>query len=405
MGGIKMNNKVSIRDLIKESDIQILTDETFGKNKKGKRFIKKLAPIAACAVIVLGVINYDVVYGSINNLFTYVMGIGIQSSENLDYYTLNSPIELDIGGENIKIEYVYRHNDTITVLIESKGDSPVKCSLIIDGKRHESRSGVSSASNIAISDEVSDRKEELIFENVKKSNSFILKINDEYEANIELSKPNPITHMVNQDIKDYKLTIVSLSSDNSKIGIHIKPMKNINDKLEYNIRDMYFIDEYGNKYLAMKVGLSGNEFKPFEVPEGKIIGIEGGTIVCGISRAKIYNYITTFKLPNPKINESIPLDTVIKIKDFPDIKITQIARDKDGLLSVTKEIDTDEYSSWSFDISILNKSSQTTEQHGEGSGNIQTISFIGDKLSDKEINFGLYNFEVYSTDEWLINLD
>lgn len=398
-----MDNKVSIRDLIKESDVQMLTNETFAEDRKEKSLIKRLVLMAACVALVFGIFNYNAVYGSVKNLLTYVIGIGIQSSDSLDYYTMNSPIKLGPGDDSIKIEYVYRNNDSIIVLIESKGNSDVKCNLIIDGIRYKPGSGIASVPTTASSDEVSNRKEEFIFENVKKSNNFILEINDSYEANIELSKPNPITYMVNQNINDYELTVIPLSSDNSKVGIDIKPMKNTNKILEYNIRDLYFIDEHGNRYLGKQVGLSGNEFQPFEKPEGKIIRIEGGTIVCAVSREKVYNYIEKFKLPNPKINESISVNKVVRIKDLPDVIITQIARDENGLLSVTREIGTDEYSSWSFDISIINESNDTTTTNGIG--NIKTTLFENDRSSGENINFGVYNFEVYSSEEWLIDLD
>lgn len=317
-----MKKVKSISEFLTEEEILLLTQEAFTGHKIKKlkpRQTKVLATIAASLVLVIGVLNSQTISAKTGALLSYVFGIGIQPSIDLeDYYMLSEPITLEDG---TILEAMYRYDNVLKVII--KGDiNKEEVKIQMKGKTYEARN-VTGVATAIISDKQQPQtmQTELTFNYVPKVNEVELMIGEvTYKVNLKQA----MAHESGDFYMVGALTVLPLSMQNDILAIDYDIEQIGKFSWELWLHGSYFTDEQGQQYWVNHNSLNSHEVTPVESNGGQMVSLSGP----GMKLQKnLAWYPQKFELPNPKDGEMLVIDQVVEVDG---IKLTMHAISRSG---------------------------------------------------------------------------
>lgn len=375
---------INIDELLHEDDIKKLTEKTFSKSNMLRVYSKKIASIAACSVLLIGILNFNTVYANVQNMFSYMFGVGLVENENLNYFILQQPIEFGDDKNQFIVDIAYRNGNTMVVSFINKGEyaktmKKLDCKLIIDGKIYNNNGGGLAAATATVSEndktvepDILENKitTELTFENIPKANHITFVVNDTYKTDIALVETRKFTgihDLFSASTSDYTITAIPLSSENQRFGIDIKPIIQRNSKLKYSFiaSDTYFVDEYGNECRTEGIGVNGKEIKPKEQLKGKIVALKGTKVIMSALSPSATG-LKQLKLPNPLKGQRVDINQTYDIYGLP-LTIKSISCDENGLLTLISSGKCDKYTVDSVFFSIDTKNQDIAEARNTSS--------------------------------------
>lgn len=328
-----MKKKVkSISEFLTEDEILSLTEEAF-TGRKVKEFkpkqIKVLATIAASVVLMIGVLNVETISAKTGALLSYVFGIGIQPSVDLnDYYTLTEAITLEDG--NI-LEAMYRYDNVLKVMIKGEVNQE-EIKVQVKGKTY-TPSSITAVATAIVSDEQVPQimQTELTFNRVPKVNEVELIIGDSmYTINLKQA----IAHESDDFYIAGALTILPLTTLNDVLAIDYDIEQIGKFPWELWLHGSYFTDEEGQQYWVNHNSLNSYEVTAMESTRTQMVSLSGPGIII---QKNFSWYPKQFELPNPKDGETLVLDQIIDI-DGIEISIHSISRVGDAItVTVSKD--------------------------------------------------------------------
>ena len=109
--------RYTLEDLLEEADLTALTGEAMEEPvKKQKRWgWRRVVAIAACAVVVLGVLNYSALAAGADKLVRYLTGLGAVE-EGMEVYVQPAPLEWTSGDWTYSVEAI-QYAGTISVKV------------------------------------------------------------------------------------------------------------------------------------------------------------------------------------------------------------------------------------------------------------------------------------------------
>lgn len=113
--------RYSLNELLAEEDIAALTAETFEpKSRPGPKHIRRFAALAACAVLIVGALNFGAIAAGVQKMWQYVIGIGaVEAGKHVDLTVQQGEIKFDDGERTYVIAGAYNLNGRLYLPIDT----------------------------------------------------------------------------------------------------------------------------------------------------------------------------------------------------------------------------------------------------------------------------------------------
>ena len=385
-----MENKVkSISEFLTEEDVLTLTEEAFTSHKVIKFEFKKVKPlltIAASLILMVGVLNIDSISAKTGEFFSYVFGVGVSKSSDLnDYYVLEESVQLN---DKVQIEGAYRKGNQLTMILRGPLlGRDVK--LRIGNKLYEPSIGESVATNSTTSSTEAPSEQieqtEITFNNIKASNDLTLVLGEQ-EVTFSLKQSAVIESdaFIQVPVGDSVLQLLPLSTDNTKFVIAYETPSF--GKVSWAPKTLgLFSDHTGEQSYSTTNVMSPYEILVAQQLPGTIERFDG----TGISLTKYFNGLFNtpeIKLPNPASGETLIVDQEFDI-DGVTVTVHSISREGEEVTILFNR----ETSYKPLNLLWLESKDHPGSGGGGGGGDAQTVDMI---LSRVPSNSKMLTFEV-----------
>lgn len=379
----------SISEFLTEEDILSLTEEAFTSHNVMKFELKKVKPlltVAASLILVIGILNVDSISAKTGELFSYVFGVGVSKSSDLnDYYVLEESVQLN---EKVQIEGAYRKGNQLTMVLRG----PVlgrDVKLKIGNKLYEPSVGESVATNSMTSSTEASSEQieqtEIIFNNIKASNDLTVVLGEQ-EVTFSLKQPAVIQSdaFIQVPVDDSVLQLLPLSTDNTKFVIAYEIPSF--GKVSWVPKTLgLFSDATGEQSYSTTNAMNPYEILVAQQLPGTIERFDG----TGISLTKYFNGLFNtpeIKLPNPASGETLIVDQDFDI-DGVTVTVHSISREGDEVTILFNR----ETSYKPLNLLWLESKDYPDGGGGGGGGDAQTVNMI---LSRVPSDSKMLTFEV-----------
>lgn len=370
-----MEKKIkSISEFLTEDEVLALTEEAFTSHNVIKFEFNKARPlltIVASLILVVGILNVDSISAKTGEFFSYVFGVGVSKSSDLnDYYVLEKSVQLN---DRVQIEGAYRKGNQLTMILRGPLlGRDVK--LRIGNKLYEPSVGESVATNSMTSstEPLSEQIEqtEVTFNNIKASNDLTLVLG-EHEIPFSLKQPAVIESdaFIQVPVGDSVLQLLPLSTDNTKFVIAYDTPSF--GKVSWAPKTLgLFSDSTGEQSYSTINAMNPYEILAAQQLPGTIERFDG----TGISLTKEFNGLFNtpeIKLPNPTSGETLIVDQEFDI-DGVTVTVHSISREGEEVTVLFNR----ETSYKPLDLIWLESKDYPDGGGGGGGGDAQTVNMI-----------------------------
>lgn len=370
-----MNKKLkSISEFLTEDDLLVLTEEAFTShnllNFKVRRY-KPLLTVAASVVLAIGVLNIDSISAKTEEMFSYVFGVGMNSTSNLQqYYILEKPIQVT---DQLQIEAAYRYDDALTIILRGAIQEK-EIELRIGNKRYNPIIKETITQNSVVSETEQPREQveqtELTFESIKQQNDLVLIVGEE-EVKFTLKQPAAIEseELISIPVEGSNLRLLPLNGNHTKFAIAYDA-PNVG-KYPWIPKTLgLFSDETGAQSYSTVNSMNSYEILVADSLPGEIERFDG----TGISLTKEFKGIFNtpeITLPNPASGETLMIDEEFDI-DGVKVVVHSISRNGEEVTILFNR----ETSFKPLSLILLKSNENLNSGGGGGGGDDKTVNMI-----------------------------
>lgn len=110
-----------VNELLTDEDVAELTQETFSAHKKARPW-RRVAVLAACAALVVGLANVDALAAGLRQAWSYITGVGVVAGES-EVWVQSGVAETTVGDYVYRVRDAYRQDGfvylTVDVLVQN----------------------------------------------------------------------------------------------------------------------------------------------------------------------------------------------------------------------------------------------------------------------------------------------